>query len=118
LEFHSGREADHSPPSSAEVEEWVELYLHPNTPLWRGDQLGEHRDNILDISKNYSNNICKFLSDPALLYTIRPLHFNEIYKIRLDLRKRIYIGSTVHKTKFNRNPFSSFGYETCGRTDG
>jgi hypothetical protein len=27
-----GREADHSPPSSAEVKEWVELYIHyPNT---------------------------------------------------------------------------------------
>jgi hypothetical protein len=27
-----GREADHSPPSSAEVKEYVELYLHsPNT---------------------------------------------------------------------------------------
>jgi hypothetical protein len=37
----SGREADHSPPSSAEVKEWVELYLHsPNTPSWRGAQLG------------------------------------------------------------------------------
>jgi hypothetical protein len=35
-----GREADHSPPFSAEVEEWVELYLHsPNTPSWRGAQL-------------------------------------------------------------------------------
>jgi hypothetical protein len=34
------READHSPPSSAEVKEWVELYLHyPNTPSWRGAQL-------------------------------------------------------------------------------
>jgi hypothetical protein len=32
-----GREADHSPPSSAEVKECVELYLHsPNTPSWRG----------------------------------------------------------------------------------
>jgi hypothetical protein len=32
-----GREADHSPPSSAEVEEWVELYVHSlNTPSWRG----------------------------------------------------------------------------------
>jgi hypothetical protein len=32
LAFHSGREADHSPPSSTEVKEWVELYLHfPNT---------------------------------------------------------------------------------------
>jgi hypothetical protein len=34
------READHSPPSSAEVKEWVELYLHfPNMPPWRGVQL-------------------------------------------------------------------------------
>jgi hypothetical protein len=32
-----GREADHSPPSSAEVKECVELYLHfTNTPSWRG----------------------------------------------------------------------------------
>jgi hypothetical protein len=32
-----GREADHSPPSSAEVKECVELYLHsPNTSSWRG----------------------------------------------------------------------------------
>jgi hypothetical protein len=41
LAFHSGREADHSPPSSAEVKEWVELYLHsPSTPSWRGAGLG------------------------------------------------------------------------------
>jgi hypothetical protein len=41
LAFHSGHEADHSPPSSAEVKEWVELYLHSlNTPSWRGAQLG------------------------------------------------------------------------------
>jgi hypothetical protein len=46
LAFHSGREADHSPPSSAEVKEWVELYLHSsNTPSWRGAQR-EHRDNF------------------------------------------------------------------------
>jgi hypothetical protein len=32
-----GREADHSPPSSAEVKEWVELYIHsPNMPSWHG----------------------------------------------------------------------------------
>jgi hypothetical protein len=41
LAFHLGREADHSPPSSAEVKEWVELYLHsPTTPSWRGARLG------------------------------------------------------------------------------
>jgi hypothetical protein len=33
LAFHSGREADHSPPSSAEVKEWVELYLHSSICL-------------------------------------------------------------------------------------
>jgi hypothetical protein len=32
-----GREADHSPPSSAKVKECMELYLHsPNTPSWCG----------------------------------------------------------------------------------
>jgi hypothetical protein len=43
--------------SSAEVKEWMELYLHsPNTPSWRGAQL-KHRDNFtflpswLDINK-------------------------------------------------------------------
>jgi hypothetical protein len=41
LAFHSAREADHSPPSSVEVKEGVELYLHsPNTPPWHGAQLG------------------------------------------------------------------------------
>jgi hypothetical protein len=41
-----GCEADRSPPSSAGVKEWVELYLHsPNTPSWHGAQLN-HRDNF------------------------------------------------------------------------
>jgi hypothetical protein len=42
-----GREADHSPASSAEVKEWVELYLHsPNTQSWHGAQFKKkHRDN-------------------------------------------------------------------------
>jgi len=35
-----------SPPSNAEVKEWVGLYLHfPNTPLWGGAEL-KHRDNF------------------------------------------------------------------------
>jgi hypothetical protein len=39
-------EADRSPPSSAEVKEEVEIYLHsPNTPSRRGAQL-KHRDNF------------------------------------------------------------------------
>jgi hypothetical protein len=41
-----GREADHSPPSSAEAKECVKLYLHsPKTPSWRGAQL-KHKDNF------------------------------------------------------------------------
>jgi hypothetical protein len=40
LAFHSGHEADHSPPSGAEVKERVDLYLHsPSAPSWRGAQL-------------------------------------------------------------------------------
>jgi hypothetical protein len=35
-----GREAGHSPPSTSEVKECVELYLHStNTPSWRGAYL-------------------------------------------------------------------------------
>jgi hypothetical protein len=41
LAFHSRRESDHSPLSSDEVKEWVELYLHSlSTPSWHGAQLG------------------------------------------------------------------------------
>jgi hypothetical protein len=41
-----GREADHSPPSSVEVKECVELYLYsPSTPAWRGAQL-KHMDRL------------------------------------------------------------------------
>jgi hypothetical protein len=40
------READHSPPYSAEVKECMKIYLHSyNTPSWRGAQL-KHRDNF------------------------------------------------------------------------
>jgi hypothetical protein len=43
-----GCEADHSPPSSAEVKECVEVYLHSiNTPSRRGAQFKKrHRDNV------------------------------------------------------------------------
>jgi hypothetical protein len=55
LALHSGREADNSPPSSAEVKEWVELYLHsPNTPSWRGAELGAHGTYYIIILKDKS----------------------------------------------------------------
>jgi hypothetical protein len=48
-----GREADNSPPSSTDVKEWVELYLHStNAPSWRGAQLN-CRDNFLRNLKIY-----------------------------------------------------------------
>jgi hypothetical protein len=44
--FPGAKVADHSPPSSVEVKEWMELYIHsPNTPSWRGAQL-KHRVNF------------------------------------------------------------------------
>jgi hypothetical protein len=69
LEFHSGREADHSTPSGAEVKKWVELYLHsPNAPSWRGVQLGEHRDDNFYL---YMNVICYcHLQAPELCHTV------------------------------------------------
>jgi hypothetical protein len=41
----SGREADHSPPSSAEVKKREAIHPFPNMPSWRGAQL-KHRDNF------------------------------------------------------------------------
>jgi hypothetical protein len=43
-----GREADHSPPSTAQVKDCVELYSQSfNTPSWRGAQLKKnHRDSF------------------------------------------------------------------------
>jgi hypothetical protein len=46
-----GREADHSPPYSADVKERVALYLHsPSTPSWRGAQEKKHRGNFTFIT--------------------------------------------------------------------
>jgi hypothetical protein len=54
LAFHSGREADNSSSSSAEVKEWVELYLHsPNTPSWSDAQWGEHRGQLFSYLLTY-----------------------------------------------------------------
>jgi hypothetical protein len=44
--------ADHWPPSSAEVKEWVELYLH--SPMAWCSVGGEHRDNLLHVNDSGS----------------------------------------------------------------
>jgi hypothetical protein len=50
-------EADHSPPSSAEAKECMELYLHyPNTPSMRDAQL-RHRDNFTFYLYLYAANL-------------------------------------------------------------
>jgi hypothetical protein len=46
------READHSHPSSAEVKEWVQLYLHsPDTPSWRSARLKKEAQGKLYLSR-------------------------------------------------------------------
>jgi hypothetical protein len=65
LAFHSGRKADHSPSSNAEVKEWVELYLHsPDTPSWRGAQLGGAQRQLFLGEKTYQDtrDNCKRMS--------------------------------------------------------
>jgi hypothetical protein len=42
-----GREADHTPPSNAEVKKLVELHFHsPNMPSWRGASL-KYKENFV-----------------------------------------------------------------------
>jgi hypothetical protein len=61
-----GREADHSPPSTAEVKECVELYIQtPNTPSWRGDQFKKkHRDNF---TTNTTNMVAIWTSEVRIM---------------------------------------------------
>jgi hypothetical protein len=56
------READHSPPSSVEVKEWVELYFHsPNTLSWRGAQFKKNTGItlLLSLRSVFSQQRCK-----------------------------------------------------------
>jgi hypothetical protein len=90
-----GREADHSPPSSAVVKECVELYLHsPNTPPWRDTQL-KHRDNFTfnfqQMSIGYLNRIpllrnpVKFRASlPAVLKL--PVHYQRVKLVETNTR--------------------------------
>jgi len=54
----AGREANHSHPSSAEVKESVELYLHsPKTPSWRDAQFKKTQGQLYFVPSLY----CYFL---------------------------------------------------------
>jgi hypothetical protein len=54
-----GHEADHLPLSSAEIKEWVELYLYsPNAPSWCGAQLKKkHWDNFYPFTYTMLNTV-------------------------------------------------------------
>jgi hypothetical protein len=72
-----GREADHSPPSSAEVKECVELYFHSlHTSSWRGAPL-KYRDKFLSIFKNVymtqSKTVPRYVTDQCF-FSGRTLH--------------------------------------------
>jgi hypothetical protein len=56
-----GREADHSPPSSADVKEWLELYLYsPDTPSWRGARFKKAHENFTFLLFTFINNcVCR-----------------------------------------------------------
>jgi hypothetical protein len=61
-----GREADHSPPSSAEVKECVELYVHfPNTLSWRDSQLKKSTGTTLPVpyhsGSTYTSSVKQFM---------------------------------------------------------
>jgi hypothetical protein len=65
-----GREPDHSPPSSAEVKEWVELYLQsPSTPSWRGGWLSRYSAELLAGRSGFKGSIpgggWEFFSSPS-----------------------------------------------------
>jgi hypothetical protein len=96
-----GRKADHSPPSSAEVKERVELYLHsPNAPSWRGAQLKAQRQLYLYlfacyhsvqyllssrlISKNLKTKIHETVISPLVLYECETwsLTFRDEHRLR------------------------------------
>jgi hypothetical protein len=53
-----GREADHSPPSSAEVKNGGDILSLPHTSSWRSAELIKHRDNfILQVSPFASSRV-------------------------------------------------------------
>jgi hypothetical protein len=82
------RESDHSPPSSAEVKEWVELYLHsPITPSWRGAQFEKNAQGQLYLYLYITGNLMIYTGYLVLLrvLTIMRLHWvgqlRNVYRI-------------------------------------
>jgi hypothetical protein len=117
LAFRLGREADHSPPSGAEVKECVELYLRsPNTPSWRGAQGAQGSRIDLEVAFKLTSEaviclcICLFSSSEANLDSPQPLHLvifftiNHLQQLSCDL-----VASKVN-APFNSIPFTILAF--------
>jgi len=87
-----GLETNHSPPSSAEAKECVELYVHsPNSPSLRGAPL-KHRDNFTYFNLSSTSRSRSDFSRQVYQPKYRSMHFHlfhacycTIHLILLDL---------------------------------
>jgi hypothetical protein len=52
-----GREADHSPPTSAESRKCGSIHALPHTPSWRSAKLVKHRDNFIYIMGRFCDGV-------------------------------------------------------------
>jgi hypothetical protein len=70
-----GREADHSPPDSAEVKKMWVYTSTPHTSSWRSVQAVQHRDNFTSSLPHFRRNFFPFLLIPIP----RPLSTSSIH---------------------------------------
>jgi hypothetical protein len=104
LAFHSGREADYSPPSSAEVKAWVELYLYsPNAPSWRVAQLRGAQGQLTSVRDGTAHSVWW-------------LHYWLDWCSILGSDKELFF-STLPRPVSGANP-ASYPTGTGGKTDG
>jgi hypothetical protein len=82
----AGHEAEHSPPSSAEVKEWVDLYLHSaNTPSWRRAQLkGAQKQLHLHFHLLYSHTLLVSPSECSILCLSSKQFFFNIHSVYIS----------------------------------
>jgi hypothetical protein len=86
LAFHSGREADNSPPSSAEVKEWVELYLH--SPIRLHGVVLSHGEHRVDLRKGKINELETNNKNKNIRYLYRGINeFKKGYQPRINIIK-------------------------------
>jgi hypothetical protein len=89
-----GREADHLPPSRAEINEYVKLYFYtPNTPLWRSARLKEQYSDNFTFTftftlKPYFLKVCFNIillstpTDPKLSRPLRVIETNRVSTVK------------------------------------